>query len=105
MEKTFPSAGRGHLLIWTQLLRVEKSNLFCVRRSFRLKTKGPVRKYVTYRKAISTEQGKSSLGLKAQALDTQFFDNYAKSPYEVVGEFVEIHTGTDKHRAQHECRH
>ena len=60
-----------------------------------------MRKYVTYRRVSSTEQGKSGLGLEAQARDIQlFFDNYAESPYEVVGDFVETHTGSDNDRPQ-----
>ena len=58
-----------------------------------------MRKYVTYRRVSSTEQGKSGLGLEAQARDIQLFlDNYAESPYEVVGDFVETHTGSDNDR-------
>ena len=60
-----------------------------------------MRKYVTYRRVSSTEQGKSGLGLEAQARDIQLFlDNYAESPYEVVGDFVETHTGSDNDRLQ-----
>ena len=60
-----------------------------------------MRKYVTYRRVSSTEQGKSGLGLEAQARDIQLFlDNYAESPYEVVGDFVETHTGSDNDRPQ-----
>ena len=60
-----------------------------------------MRKYVTYRRVSSTEQGKSGLGLEAQTRDIQLFlDNYAESPYEVVGDFVETHTGSDNDRPQ-----
>ena len=58
-------------------------------------------KYVTYRRVSSTEQGKSGLGLEAQARDIQLFlDNYAESPYEVVEEVVETHTGSDNDHPQ-----
>ena len=58
-----------------------------------------MRKYVTYRRVSSTEQGKSGLGLEAQARDIQLFlDNYAESPYKV--DFVETHTGSDNDRPQ-----
>ena len=60
-----------------------------------------MRKYITYQRVSSTEQGKSGLGLEAQARDIQLFlDNYAESPYEVVGDFVETHTGSDNDRPQ-----
>ena len=52
-----------------------------------------------YRRVSSAEQGKSGLGLEAQARDIQLFlDNYAETPYEMVGDFVEIHSGADNDR-------
>lgn len=60
-----------------------------------------MRRYVTYRRVSSQEQGKSGLGLEAQARDIQLFlDNYAETPYEMVGDFVEIHSGADNDRPQ-----
>lgn len=60
-----------------------------------------MRRYVTYRRVSSQEQGKSGLGLEAQARDIQLFlDNYAETPYEMVGDFVEIHSGADNDRSQ-----
>ena len=60
-----------------------------------------MRKYVTYRRVSSQEQGKSGLGLEAQERDIQLFlDNYAETPYLVVGDFVETHTGSDNDRPQ-----
>ena len=58
-----------------------------------------MRKYVTYRRVSSTEQGKSGLGLEAQARDIQLFlENYAETPYGVVERFVEVHSGKDNER-------
>lgn len=60
-----------------------------------------MRRYVTYRRVSSQEQGKSGLGLEAQARDVQLFlDNYSETPYEVHGDFVETHTGADNDRPQ-----
>lgn len=60
-----------------------------------------MRRYVTYRRVSSQEQGKSGLGLEAQARDVQLFlDNYAETQYEVHGDFVETHTGADNDRPQ-----
>lgn len=60
-----------------------------------------MRRYVTYRRVSSQEQGKSGLGLEAQARDIQLFlDNYAETPYVVVGDFVETHTGSNNDRPQ-----
>ena len=60
-----------------------------------------MRRYVTYKRVSSQEQGRSGLGLEAQERDIQLFlENYADSPYEVVGEFVEVHSGSDNDRPQ-----
>ena len=60
-----------------------------------------MRHYVTYKRVSSQEQGKSGLGLEAQERDIQLFlENYADTPYEVLEEFVEVHTGSDNDRPQ-----
>ena len=60
-----------------------------------------MRRYITYKRVSSQEQGRSGLGLEAQERDIQLFlENYADSPYEVVGEFVEVHSGSDNDRPQ-----
>lgn len=60
-----------------------------------------VKKYVTYRRVSTREQGKSGLGLEAQARDIALFlDNYSPTPWEVVGEFVEVHSAADAARPQ-----
>ena len=60
-----------------------------------------MRKYVLYLRVSSREQGRSGLGLEAQHRDIQLFlSNYADTPYEVLGEFVEVHSGTDNERPE-----
>ena len=60
-----------------------------------------MRQYITYKRVSGGENQKSGLGLEAQERDIQLFlENYADTPYEVLGQFVEIHSGTDNHRPQ-----
>ena len=60
-----------------------------------------MRKFVLYLRVSSQEQGKSGLGLDAQERDIQLFlSNYAENPYEVLGKFVEVHSGKDNDRPQ-----
>ena len=62
---------------------------------------GSNRKYVIYLRVSSQEQGRSGLGLEAQEKDIQLFlENYAETPYEVLGQFVEVHSGSDNSRPQ-----
>ena len=60
-----------------------------------------MRRYITYKRVSGGENQKSGLGLDAQERDIQLFlENYADDPYEVLGEFVEIQTGTDNDRPE-----
>ena len=60
-----------------------------------------MRCYVTYSRISTKEQQRSGLGLDAQTRDIQLFlENYADTPYEVVGEFVETHSGSDNDRPE-----
>jgi len=62
---------------------------------------GPMRRYITYRRVSGGENQKSGLGLDAQKRDIELFlENYSKTPYEVLGDFVEVQTGTDNDRPQ-----
>jgi len=57
------------------------------------------RTFVLYCRVSTHEQGKSGLGLEAQERDIQIFlSNYAETPYEVLEQFVEVHTGKDNER-------
>ena len=60
-----------------------------------------MRRYITYKRVSGGENQKSGLGLDAQERDIQLFlENYADTPFEVVGEFVETHSGSDNHRPE-----
>lgn len=60
-----------------------------------------MQRYVTYRRVSGGENQKSGLGLEAQQRDIQLFlENYSETPYEVLGDFVEVHTGTDNDRPE-----
>ena len=58
-----------------------------------------MKRYVIYKRVSTKEQGKSGLGLSAQERDTQLYlDNYSEEPWEIVGEFVEVMSGTNGDR-------
>jgi len=58
-------------------------------------------KYVTYRRVSTKEQGRSGHGLDGQQRDIELYlQNYSDSPYDVIGEFVEVQSGSDNHRAE-----
>ena len=60
-----------------------------------------MRKYVTYKRVSGGENQKSGLGLDAQERDIQLFlANYSETPFELIGEFVEVQTGTDDSRPE-----
>ena len=60
-----------------------------------------MRKYVTYKRVSGGENQKSGLGLDAQERDIQLFlANYSETPFELIGEFVEVQTGTDDLRPE-----
>lgn len=55
--------------------------------------------YVTYRRVSTQEQGRSGLGLDAQTRDIRLYlDHYSEEPWEVIGEFTEIHSGFNNDR-------
>ena len=58
-----------------------------------------MKRYVTYKRVSTKEQGKSGLGLSAQERDIKLFlDNYSEEPWEIVGDFVEVMSGTNGDR-------
>ncbi|WP_171134935.1 recombinase family protein [Ruegeria sp. HKCCD7221] len=60
-----------------------------------------MKQYVTYRRVSTTEQGRSGLGLEAQTRDIDLFlANYSDEPFEVIGEFTDVLSGTNNERPQ-----
>lgn len=58
-------------------------------------------RYVTYKRVSTKEQGRSGLGLEAQERDIQLYlENYSDEPYEVIGEFLDIQSGTEDGRPE-----
>jgi len=58
-------------------------------------------KYVTYKRVSTKEQGKSGLGLEAQERDIGvFLGNFSEEPWEVVGEFLDVQSGTEDDRPE-----
>ncbi len=58
-------------------------------------------KYVTYRRVSTKEQGRSGHGLDGQQRDIELYlQNYSDSPYDVIGEFVEVQSGSNNDRAE-----
>lgn len=60
-----------------------------------------MKRYVTYRRVSTEEQGKSGLGLEAQDRDIRLYlQGYSDQPFEIIGEFVDVQTGKDDDRPQ-----
>ena len=59
------------------------------------------RRYVIYKRVSTKEQGRSGLGLEAQDRDIRIFlEAFSEVPWEIVGEFLDILTGTDDSRPE-----
>ena len=60
-----------------------------------------MRRYVTYVRVSTKEQGKSGLGLAAQQRDIELFlQNYSDVPWEVIGAFQDVGSGADNGRPE-----
>jgi len=60
-----------------------------------------VRQFVIYRRVSTEEQGRSGLGLEAQSRDVDLYlANYAETPFEVLGEFLDVTSGRDNDRPE-----
>lgn len=60
-----------------------------------------MKRYVTYKRVSTAEQGRGGLGLEAQQRDLDLFlTNYSDVPFEVIGEFVDIQSGKDDDRPE-----
>ena len=60
-----------------------------------------MRRYVTYIRVSTAEQGRSGLGLEAQRRDIDIFlKTFSEVPWEVVGEFCDILSGKNDDRPQ-----
>jgi DNA invertase Pin-like site-specific DNA recombinase len=58
-------------------------------------------KFVIYRRVSTKRQGDSGLGLDAQDRDIQIFlDSYAEVPFQVLGTFTDIESGSKADRIQ-----
>jgi len=60
-----------------------------------------MKKFVTYTRVSTKRQGDSGLGLEAQERDIAiFFDSYATQPYNVIGSFCDVASGSKTDRAE-----
>lgn len=60
-----------------------------------------MKRYVTYQRVSTEDQGRSGLGLAAQERDIGIFlEAFSVEPFEVIGQFVEVQTGKDDYRPE-----
>lgn len=60
-----------------------------------------MKQFIIYTRVSTKRQGDSGLGLEAQERDINLYlENYAEEPYEVIGTFCDIDSGTKSDRPQ-----
>lgn len=60
-----------------------------------------MQQYVIYTRVSTEDQGKSGLGLEAQERDIAvFLDKFSEVPFEVIGEFRDVQSGSDGDRPE-----
>lgn len=60
-----------------------------------------MKQFVTYRRVSTQEQGRSGLGLDAQTRDiNSYLEHSSGEPHQIIGEFVDILSGTDDSRPE-----
>ncbi|MDR6755157.1 DNA invertase Pin-like site-specific DNA recombinase [Mycoplana sp. BE70] len=60
-----------------------------------------MQQYVVYTRVSTEAQGRSGLGLEAQERDIDIFlDKFSDIPYEIVGKFCDVQSGTDSERPE-----
>lgn len=60
-----------------------------------------MKKFVVYTRVSTRRQGRSGLGLAAQERDIAvFFDSYADEPFEVIGRFQDVDSGSNTDRPE-----
>jgi DNA invertase Pin-like site-specific DNA recombinase len=60
-----------------------------------------MQKLIVYRRVSTKKQGESGLGLEAQDRDIAIFlDSYAEQPFEVIGTFTDVESGTKADRVE-----
>lgn len=60
-----------------------------------------MKQFVIYRRVSTADQGRSGLGLEAQTRDIDLYlINYAETPYEIAGDFLDVLSGRDNDRPE-----
>lgn len=58
-------------------------------------------RYVIYKRVSTADQGRSGLGLEAQARDLSLYlDTYSPEPFEVIAEYLDVQSGKDDDRPE-----